>query len=102
MYPIWLRFRGGKGIATTFGVFALLAPVAVAFAGVLFGLAVWTTRYISVGSVMSLPGLVYVTNGNGVAIVSAIAAAILVVFRHRSNLVRLHAGSEHRLGPRAG
>ena len=105
VYPIWLRFRGGKGVATTFGVFTLLAPVAAAFAGVLFGLAVWTTRYVSVGSVlavMSLPGLVYITNGNGPAIVSAIGAAILVVFRHRANLVRLHAGSEHRLGPGAG
>ena len=104
VYPIWLRFKGGKGVATTFGVFTLLSPLAAACATGVFGVAVCTTRYISVGSmlaVMSLPGLVFVTNGDASAIVSAVGAAGLVVFRHRSNLVRLRAGSEHRLGPRA-
>ncbi|MCH7747885.1 MAG: glycerol-3-phosphate 1-O-acyltransferase PlsY [Acidobacteria bacterium] len=101
VYPIWLRFKGGKGVATTFGVFTLLSPLAAAFAAGVFGVAVCTTRYISVGSmlaVVSLPGLVYVTHGDVPAFVSAVGAALLVVFRHRANLVRLHAGSEHRLG----
>ena len=105
VYPVWLRFKGGKGVATTFGVFTLLSPLAAAFAAGVFGVAVCTTRYISVGSmlaVVSLPGLVYVTHGDVPAIVSAIGAAMLVVFRHRSNLVRLHVGAEHRLGQRAG
>ena len=105
VYPIWLRFKGGKGVATTFGVFTLLSPLAAASAAGLFGVAVWTTRYISVGSmlaVVSLPGLVYATTGDVPATVSAVGAAMLVVFRHRSNLVRLQAGSERRLGPRVG
>lgn len=105
VYPIWLRFKGGKGVATTFGVFAVLSPLAATLAAGLFGAAVWGTRYVSVGSligVVSLPGLVYLTNGGVPAVVSAGGAALLVVFRHRSNLVRLHAGSEHRLGERAG
>ena len=105
VYPIWLRFKGGKGVATTFGVFTTLSPLAAAFAAGLFGVAVWRTRYVSVGStlaVVSLPGLIYVTDGELPVIVSAVGAAMLVVFRHRSNLVRLQAGSEYRLGQRAG
>ncbi len=105
VYPIWLRFKGGKGVATTFGVFTLLSPLAAACAAGLFGVVVWRTRYVSVGStlaVVSLPGLIYVTHGDVPVIVSAVGAAMLVVFRHRSNLVRLQAGSEYRLGPRAG
>ena len=104
VYPIWLRFKGGKGVATTFGVFTLLAPFAAALAAGLFGLTVWLTRYVSVGSmlaVVSLPGLVYVTNGATPVLVTAVSAATLVVFRHSSNLVRLQAGSEHRVGRRA-
>ena len=100
VYPIWLRFKGGKGVATTFGVFTTLSPLAAAFAAALFGVAVWRTRYVSVGStlaVVSLPGLIYVTHGEVPVIVSAVGAAMLVVFRHRSNLVRLQAGSEYRL-----
>ena len=101
VYPIWVRFKGGKGVATTFGVFALLSPLAAAVAAGLFGIAVWTTRYVSVGSMLaavSLPGLVYITNPTAPPVLAAVGAAALVVFRHRSNLVRLHAGSEHRLG----
>ena len=105
VYPVWLKFKGGKGVATTFGVFTLLSPLAAACAAGLFGLAVWSTRYISVGSmlaVVSLPGLVYATTSEVPVTVSAVGAAMLVVFRHRSNLVRLRAGSERRLGQRAG
>ncbi len=104
VYPIWLRFKGGKGVATTFGVFVLLAPFAAAFAAVLFGFTVWLTRYVSVGSMLavaSLPGLVYVTNGATPVLVTAASAATLVVFRHSANLVRLQAGAEHRVGRRA-
>ena len=101
VYPVWLRFRGGKGVATTFGVFTLLSPLAAAGAAGVFGVAVVSTRYVSVGSMLavaSFPALVFVTNGDSAAMVAAVGAAVLVVFRHRSNLVRLHAGSEYRLG----
>ena len=99
--PVWLGFRGGKGVATTFGVFTLLAPAAAACAAGLFGVTVWLTRYISVGSmlaVVSLPGLVYLTNGAVPVLLTGVGAAALVVVRHSSNLLRLQAGSEHRVG----
>ncbi len=105
VYPIWLRFKGGKGVATTFGVFVMLAPVAAAIAAALFCVTVWATRYVSVGSMLaavSLPGLVYTTNGGVPTVVGAVGAAMLVLFRHRSNVIRLQSGSEHRLGHRAG
>ena len=52
VFPVWLRFRGGKGVATACGVFAVLAPRATAVAVATFGLVVWITRYVSLGSIL--------------------------------------------------
>jgi len=104
IYPIWVCFKGGKGVATAFGVFSLLSPVAAILAAGLFGVSVWVTRYISVGSMVAvvlLPGLVYVTGNDVSVVVSAVGAAVLVMLRHRSNFARLQAGSEYRLGQHA-
>lgn len=100
IYPVWLRFRGGKGVATTFGVFVVIAPAAAAVSAALFGLAVWTTRYVSVGSILglvSLPWLVYVVDGGAEAAAGAAGIGVLVLFRHRGNLARLWSGDERRL-----
>ena len=104
VYPVWLASCGGKGVATTFGVFSILSPPAAAVSALLFAVTVWTTRYVSVGSLValvSLPGFVYLTGTGGVATAGAGGAALLVVFRHRTNLARLHGGTEHRLGGRS-
>jgi glycerol-3-phosphate acyltransferase PlsY len=106
VYPVWLRFHGGKGVATACGVFWMLAPLATAVSATLFVLVVWLTRYVSLGSVlatMALPPLAFFTDKSVPVVIGAGLAALLIVQRHRANLTRLQQGIEPRLGtgPRA-
>jgi glycerol-3-phosphate acyltransferase PlsY len=104
IYPVWLRFRGGKGVATACGVFTVLTPLAVPPALAIFTAVVWLTKYISLGSVVAsiaLPPLAYALGSPAASVLAAIAASIIIVFRHRSNVVRLRMGTERRFGVRA-
>ena len=104
VYPVWLRFRGGKGVATACGVFSVLTPLAIPPALGLFIATVWLTKYISLGSVlasMALPPIAYALGSPGPTVLAAGMAASLIVFRHRSNLSRLRTHTERRLGARA-
>jgi glycerol-3-phosphate acyltransferase PlsY len=103
LYPVWLRFRGGKGVATAAGVFGVLAPFALALAAGVFVVAVWITRYISVGSMVAAVTLVVVSAVTGASpsvVIGAMVAALIIVHRHRPNLARLVAGTERRVGQR--
>ncbi len=103
IYPVWLRFRGGKGVATAAGVFAVLTPAALGLAAAVFLVSVWVTRYISVGSMVGAATLAVVAaTGDGPAIV-AVGAGIsagIILHRHRANVARLLAGTERRVGQR--
>jgi len=104
IYPVWLRFRGGKGVATACGVFSVLTPLALPPALAIFAVVVWLTKYISLGSVLAslaLPPLAYALGSPAPAVLAALAASIIIVFRHRSNVVRLRTGTERRFGARA-
>jgi acyl phosphate:glycerol-3-phosphate acyltransferase len=104
IYPVWLQFRGGKGVATACGVFAVLTPAAVGPAFAVFVGTVWITKYISLGSVLAslaLPPIAYAMGSPEPVVVVACIASALIVFRHRSNVVRLRTGTERRLGARA-
>jgi glycerol-3-phosphate acyltransferase PlsY len=104
VFPVWLGFKGGKGVATSAGVVFGLMPLAAAI-----GLAVWVitfkvTRYVSIASiaaVMALPvavlGLTYARNTQGMSLFYfTLCLAAVVIFRHRSNLSRLLRGTEPR------
>lgn len=99
-YPFWTGFRGGKAVATACGVFAVLAPAPTSVAVALFGGAVWATGYVSVGSLVAagaLPVVSYLSGSSPVIVAAGVAAAVVILVRHRDNVARLVAGSEHSL-----
>src|SRR3954447_23008269 len=103
IYPVWLRFHGGKGVAVAAGVFNVLAPAATAIAGFLFLVTVWSTRYVSLGSVaatLALPPVAWLAGAPRTVVLAAGGTAILILFRHRANVRRLLAGTERRMGAR--
>lgn len=105
-FPVWLGFRGGKGVATAVGVFLSLSPVALLCAGILFLLIVWQSRYVSLGSVMAAATfplfvwLLHLYRGPmrdfRPVITAALFAAALIILMHRANIGRLLQGTESR------
>jgi acyl phosphate:glycerol-3-phosphate acyltransferase len=101
VYPVTLGFRGGKGVATASGVFAMLAPHAALLSVVAFAIVAWTTRYVSLGSIAGavvLPLACAASAEMPETLLASCGAAIIIVLRHRENLNRLHAGTEPRFG----
>jgi glycerol-3-phosphate acyltransferase PlsY len=105
IFPVWLGFRGGKGVATGVGVFLILAPLAVALAGVIFLVIVSLTRYVSLGSIVAaavIPLVVLVQSYLTPQayfwplMTAAVAGAALIIFAHRGNIARLVQGTESR------
>jgi glycerol-3-phosphate acyltransferase PlsY len=101
MWPIFAGFRGGKGVATAAGAWALVTPVAVVWSVVVFASMVATTRYVSAGSVAAaavVPIVTTLLDGRPSTSTGALVLAVLIIWRHRSNLSRLAKGTESRIG----
>lgn len=104
-WSIFLGFRGGKGVATGLGALLRLAPWATVAAIPVFLAVTATTRFVSLGSVMAavcVPAGALVLGYGVAAVGGAAAVAAIVVARHHENIGRLLAGTERRLGERAG
>jgi len=102
VYPVWLRFRGGKGAATGLGAFVLLAPLATVCALLVFVVVLVSTRYVSLSSMLAaltLPVLAVVLGASSAVGLCSAAVAALIVIRHRVNALRIVRGTESRVGP---
>jgi glycerol-3-phosphate acyltransferase PlsY len=107
VFPVWLGFRGGKGVATGLGVFAVLAPLALLCALPVFVLVVWATRYVSLGSIIAaalVPLAVWALGARSAArgeellpvLTAASVGGALIIFMHRANIGRLLRGEESK------
>ena len=104
MLPVWLAFKGGKGVATGAGAFLPLMPLPTAIGLATFAVTAPLTRYVSVGSIAgaaAVPLSGFLLGAPLPPVVASAAVALLVLWKHRGNLARILAGNERRLGARA-
>lgn len=102
VFPVWLKFKGGKGVATALGVFCLIFPKAMLVSLVIFLLVVASTRYVSLGSILgaiAFPVAAYFLEYPArIPLLMVSAVSLIIVLKHRQNIARLMKGTENRLG----
>jgi acyl phosphate:glycerol-3-phosphate acyltransferase len=102
VFPIWLRFKGGKGVATALGVFCVLFPKAILVALAIFILVVAITRYVSLGSILAASAFpvaaYFMQNADWLSLLLASGISLIIVIKHHQNIGRLMAGTESRFG----
>lgn len=99
VFSVFLKFRGGKGVATALGVFLALAPLAVAIAIAFFAVMMFIWRYVSLGSIVaaaSMPLAVFLMGGNSTVTTVTVLISAIVILRHRENIGRLLSGNESK------
>jgi len=99
VFSVFLKFKGGKGVATALGVFLALAPLAVAIAIALFAVLMFIWRYVSLGSISAaavMPLAVYFLGGSRTVTIVTLIIALIVIVRHHENIKRLFAGTENK------
>lgn len=99
VFSLFLKFKGGKGVATALGVFLALAPMAVAIAIAVFAACMSVWRYVSLGSIAAaavMPVAVALRGGGRTLVVVTLLIAVIVIIRHHENIRRLISGTENR------
>lgn len=99
-FPIWLGFRGGKGVATSLGVFLVADPLVAGIGVLTFAVLYAVFRIASIGSMagaVMFPVLLWLLGRSDALVTLGIAGAAVVVFKHRGNLMRLFSGTEHKV-----
>jgi len=102
MFPIFLGFKGGKGVATALGAYLLISPVSVLIEFLIFAFVVWKWRIIALGSIVcatSIPIFIALFRNERVYFILSVVIAGLILFRHQSNIVRLLHGTENKWKP---
>ncbi len=100
LWPVYLRFRGGKGVATALGFFLVLNPAAIPVLVIIFVLVLLKWRYVSLGSLAGTafaPLLLFLFGSPPEYILASVVVALLIYYKHTDNIRRLLAGTEHRL-----
>jgi acyl phosphate:glycerol-3-phosphate acyltransferase len=104
MFPVWLKFRGGKGVATGLGAFVIMAPKAVLICAAIFLVVVSASRYVSLASILAVAAFpiavceIYPWGRERVILALISATSLLIIFKHHENIHRLLAGTESRFG----
>ncbi len=98
MYPLFFKFQGGKGVATTFGAILALSPFIGVIAVVVWGVVVFVTKYVSLASLIAIIlALVFTLFSNPAYFLPMLAITVLVVLRHKENIARLKTGTENKI-----
>ncbi len=104
MFPVWLRFHGGKGVATAAGAFLAIDPFSFAAGAIVFLIIILSTRFVSLASMLSAASIPifmrFLTHAPFWTTIVSIVIAMLIIVKHNSNIARLTQGTEARLGER--
>ncbi len=102
MFPVWLKFHGGKGVATATGAFLALSPVVTLAGVIVFLIVILSTRFVSLASIMSAASIPiffrYLTNESLWLILVSLVISMAIILKHHSNIARLTQGTERRIG----
>ncbi len=107
VFPVWLRFRGGKGVASAFGVFLILSPMIALCILVVFIVVFVISRYVSLASILAslaipLLAMYFAPNMSHIVLFGFVFIPLLVVVKHHQNIRRLLSGTESRFGTKKG
>lgn len=100
LYPIFLGFRGGKGVATAAGIFLVISPLAFFLASLVFTVIVIKTRYVSLGSLgsgLSMPLLISLFTDSKAYILLSLLITVFILYKHKDNIKRIIEGRENRI-----